>query len=108
MTFEEFLKSKDGQAIAELYRDTNLYHHSRVWSGKSYPLLIQASKKGVDLLYLDNIFFVDRWGRTAVDGKVEIPENILTAFVEDAKAVARQFYAKVSYLAGTEDQHEKQ
>lgn len=98
MNFEKFKKSKEAADLATLYKDTTLFHFSRTWDGKNFKLALVASGKGVKLFYMDTVFFSNMWHETAANGGEEIPENIRAAFVEDAKAVARQFYGKVDYL----------
>lgn len=105
MNVKEFKESKDAVKLAELYSNTKLFHFSRVWQGKSFQLVLTATPTGVRLFYLDTIFFkaVETWHETKVNENEEIPDTIRAAFVEDAKAVARQFYAKIDYLSSPDD-----
>lgn len=101
MNVGKFKKSEDGQKLAELYKNTKLFHFSKVWQGKTFQLTLMATPTGVRLFYLDTIFLGtgEKWHETNVNDDEVIPDNILAAFVEDAKAVARQFYGKVDYLS---------
>lgn len=83
--------------LVELYKSTTLYHHSRIWQGKSYPMFIQISSKGLDLYYLSTMMFKG-WFETDINNNEDISLNIVTPFVEEAKAVVRNFYAKIDFL----------